>query len=101
MLIRKNPNGIDLPFPSEITPREVYEGRRAFLAKVAASAVAGSSLWEMATREALAQGTVQKLPATRNPAFATTEKQTSFEGQGVAQGCLLPRCDHREPRAGA
>ena len=79
MLIRKNPNGIDLPFPSEITPREVYEGRRAFLAKVAASAVVGSSLWEMATREAFAQGTVPKLPATRNPAFSTNEKQTSFE----------------------
>ena len=79
MLIRKNPNGIDLPFPSEITPREVYEGRRAFLAKVAATAVAGSSLWEMATREAFAQDAVQKLPATRNPAFATNEKQTPFE----------------------
>ena len=79
MLIRKNPNGIDLPFPSEITPREVYEGRRVFLARVAAGAVAGSSLWEMANREAFAQGTVQKLPATRNPAFSTNEKQTPFE----------------------
>ena len=55
MLIRKNPNGIDLPFPSEITPREVYEGRRAFLARVAAGAVVGSSLWEMANREAFAK----------------------------------------------
>ena len=79
MLIRKNPNGIDLPFPSEITPREVYEGRRAFLARVAATAVAGSSLWEMATREAFAQGAVEKLPATRNPAFSTNETQTPFE----------------------
>jgi len=35
MLIKRNPNGIDLPFPSEITPREVVEGRRAFLARAA------------------------------------------------------------------
>jgi sulfoxide reductase catalytic subunit YedY len=80
MLIKRNPNGIDLPFPSEITPREVYEGRRRFIAQVAATAVAGSSLWELANRQAFAQGTpAQKLAASRNAAFSTTEKQTSFE----------------------
>jgi sulfoxide reductase catalytic subunit YedY len=80
MLIKRNPNGIDLPFPSEITPREVYEGRRRFIAQVAATAVAGSSLWELANRQAFAQGTpAQKLAAVRNAAFSTTEKQTSVE----------------------
>ena len=38
MLIKRNPNGIDLPFPSEITPREVNEGRRKFIAHIAATA---------------------------------------------------------------
>jgi sulfoxide reductase catalytic subunit YedY len=80
MLIKRNPNGIDLPFPSEITPREVYEGRRRFIAQVAATAVAGSSLWELANRQAFAQGTpAQKLAAIRNAAFSTPEKQTSFD----------------------
>jgi sulfoxide reductase catalytic subunit YedY len=80
MLIKRNPNGIDLPFPSEITPQEVYEGRRQFIARVAATAVAGSSLWEMANRQAFAQNTpAQKLAAARNAAFSTDEKQTSFE----------------------
>jgi sulfoxide reductase catalytic subunit YedY len=80
MLIKRNPNGIDLPFPSEITPREVYEGRRQFIARIAATAAVGSSLWELANREAFAQTTpAQKLAAARNAAFSTTEKQTSFE----------------------
>ena len=80
MLIKRNPNGIDLPFPSEITPREVYEGRRQFIARIAATAAVGSSLWELANREAFAQGApAGKLAATRNAAFSTTEKQTSFE----------------------
>jgi sulfoxide reductase catalytic subunit YedY len=80
MLIKRNPNGIDLPFPSEITPREVYEGRRRFIAQAAATAVAGSSLWELANRQAFAQGTPgQKLAAVRNAAFSTPEKQTSFD----------------------
>jgi len=79
MLIKRNPNGIDLPFSSEITPQAVYEERRAFLARVAATAVVGSSLWEMANREAFAQGAaLPKLAATRNAGFSTNENQTSF-----------------------
>jgi sulfoxide reductase catalytic subunit YedY len=78
MLIKRSPNGSDLPFPSEITPREVYEARRSFLAQVAAGAVAGSALWEMANREAFAQAG-QKLGARPNPAYATPEKQTAFK----------------------
>ena len=65
--------------PSDITPREVYEGRRRFIAGIAATAAVGTSVWEMANRQAFAQGTAAKLPATRNAAFSTGEKQTSFE----------------------
>jgi len=64
--------------PSEITPREIVESRRKFIAGIAASAVAGTSIWEMANREAFAQGAAQKLAATRNAAFSTGEPQTSF-----------------------
>jgi sulfoxide reductase catalytic subunit YedY len=80
MLIKRSPNGIDLPFASDITPREVYEGRRKFLAQIAASAAVGGSLWEMATREAFAQAAgAAKLAAKLNPAYTTPEKQTAFK----------------------
>ena len=80
MLIKKP--GVDqskggIILPSEITPREVYEGRRQFIARIAATAAVGSSIWEMANREAFAQGT--KLAATPNAALSTQEKQTSFK----------------------
>ncbi|MFN3790957.1 protein-methionine-sulfoxide reductase catalytic subunit MsrP [Massilia sp.] len=77
MLFKRSPNGIDLPYPSEITPRDVYEGRRQFIARIAATAAVGSGIWEMANREAFAQGT--RLAATRNAALSTQEQQTSFK----------------------
>ena len=77
MLFKRSPNGIDLPYSSEITPREVYEGRRQFIARIAATAAVGSGIWEMANREAFAQGA--RLPATRNAALSTQEKPTSFK----------------------
>jgi sulfoxide reductase catalytic subunit YedY len=77
MLFKRNPNGIDLPYPSEITPREVYEGRRQFIARIAATAAVGTGMWEMANREAFAQGS--KLAATANAALSTDEKQTAFK----------------------
>jgi methionine sulfoxide reductase catalytic subunit len=77
MLFKRSPNGIDLPYPSEITPREVYEGRRQFIARIAATAAVGSGIWEMANREAFAQGV--KLGATRNAALSTQEAPTSFK----------------------
>jgi sulfoxide reductase catalytic subunit YedY len=82
MLIKRNPSGIDLPLPSDITPREVYEGRRRFIARAAATAAVGSSLWEMANREAFAlEAGAQKLAAARNAALSTLgtdEKLTPF-----------------------
>jgi sulfoxide reductase catalytic subunit YedY len=76
MLIKKPGEG-GIILPSEITPREVYEGRRRFIARIAATAAVGSGIWEMANREAFAQGA--KLAATRNAALSTNEPQTSFK----------------------
>ncbi|TFW21072.1 protein-methionine-sulfoxide reductase catalytic subunit MsrP [Massilia arenosa] len=78
MLIKRQPDGLLVP-SSEITPREIYEGRRDFIRKAAVTAVAGSALWEFATRQAFAQGTGAKLPAKPNPAYALPEKQTPFK----------------------
>jgi sulfoxide reductase catalytic subunit YedY len=79
MLIKRSPNGLDLPFSSEITPRHVYEERRAFIANMALGAVAGSALWEMANREAFAQAPAPKLAATLNPAYSIIDNKTPFK----------------------
>jgi sulfoxide reductase catalytic subunit YedY len=80
MLIKKPSEG-GIILPSEITPREVYEGRRQFIARIAATAAVGTGVWEMANREAFAQGQTQaqRLAATRNAALSTQEAQTSFK----------------------
>lgn len=81
MLIKRNPNGIDIPFASEITPRTVFESRRAFIQKIAAGSIAGGALLEMATREAFAatSTTAQKLAAKANPAYVVLDKPTSYK----------------------
>jgi methionine sulfoxide reductase catalytic subunit len=80
MLIKRSPNGIDLPFPSEITPREIYESRRTFIRQLAAGAIAGGSLLEMANREAFAQGPARtKLPGKANPAYTALDKITAYK----------------------
>ncbi len=80
MLIKRSPNGIDLPFPSEITPRDVYESRRTFIRQLAAGAIAGGSLLEMANREAFAQGASRaKLPGKANPAYIALDKVTAYK----------------------
>jgi sulfoxide reductase catalytic subunit YedY len=80
MLIKRSPNGIDLPFPSEITPRDVYESRRTFIRQLAAGAIAGGALLEMANRAAFAQGTARaKLPGKANPAYIALDKITAYK----------------------
>lgn len=79
MLIQRPPNGIDLPFPSEITPRAVVESRRAFLRQAAAGAMAGTAAWEMANRAAFAQAPAARLGAKPNPAFTAPDRQTAFK----------------------
>jgi sulfoxide reductase catalytic subunit YedY len=78
MLI-KSPKPSEIVLASDITPQAVYESRRAFIAKMAAGAVAGGALWEMANREAFAQPAAQKLAAKRNSAYAILETATPFK----------------------
>jgi sulfoxide reductase catalytic subunit YedY len=81
MLIKSSRDGVNPPLSSDITPREVYEERRKFIARMALGAAAGSALWEMANREAFAQAPApaQKLAARANPALSTTEPRTAFK----------------------
>lgn len=80
MLIKRNPNGIDVPFASEITPREVFESRRTFLKQLALGSIAGSALLEMAMRDAFAQSSgKQALQAAVNRAYVVMDKPTSYK----------------------
>ena len=80
MLIRRNPNGLDLPLSSEITPREVFEARRTFIKQLAVGSIASASLLEMATREAFAETAgLQKLAARPNRNFTATDKSTAYK----------------------
>jgi sulfoxide reductase catalytic subunit YedY len=80
MLIKRSPNGIDLPFSSEITPREVLEARRTFIRRLAVGSIAGGALIEMAVREAFAQSSQpQKLAAKTNNNYVVMDKTTSYK----------------------
>lgn len=80
MLIKRNSNGVDLPFSSEITPRAVFESRRSFIRQLALGSIAGCALIETATREAFAQsGKLQRLPAKANPGYIVMDKATSYQ----------------------
>ncbi|HJV82536.1 protein-methionine-sulfoxide reductase catalytic subunit MsrP [Noviherbaspirillum sp.] len=80
MLIKRNPNGIDIPFSSEITPRAVFEARRTFIKQIAFGSVAGGALLDLLSREAFAQGAgAQKLAAKTNPAFVVMDKTTAYK----------------------
>jgi methionine sulfoxide reductase catalytic subunit len=80
MLIKHNPNGIERPFASEITPRDIFESRRQFIQQLALGTIAGGALLEMATREAFAQSaSAQKLAAKRNAAYVVMDKPTAYK----------------------
>ncbi len=79
MLIKPRPNGIDIPFASEITPRDVFESRRTFIRQLAIGSIAGGALAQMAAREAFAQSAATKLGAKPNPAYVVMEKTTSYK----------------------
>jgi sulfoxide reductase catalytic subunit YedY len=80
MLIKRNPNGMDIPFGSEITPRAVFESRRGFLRQLAFGSVAGGALLEMAMRDAFAQAAENRhLSATANRAYVVMDKPTSYK----------------------
>ena len=103
MLIKRSPNGIDLPLPSDITPKEVYESRRKFIAQMAVGAAVGSSLWEMANREAFAADAppAQKLAGKLNPAYSIMEKQTPFKDASSYNNYYEFGTDKSEPAVNA
>ncbi len=79
MLITRSPNGIELPFSSEITPRGVFEARRRFIRQMAVGSIAGGALFEMAGREAFAQGNLPKLAAKLNPSYSALDKPSAYK----------------------
>ncbi|MBV7539312.1 protein-methionine-sulfoxide reductase catalytic subunit MsrP [Duganella sp. sic0402] len=95
MLIKRSPNGIDLPFSSEITPRALYESRRSFMKQIAMGALGSAVLLEMAQREAFAQGV--KLPAKLNPAYSAMDKQTPFKDASTYNNFYEFGTDKSEP----
>ena len=101
MLIKRSQDGIDLPLPSEITPQEVYESRRQFIKQMAAGAAVGSSLWEMANREAFAQAPAQALAGKLNPAWSAMEKQTPFKDASSYNNYYEFGTDKSEPAVNA
>ena len=79
MLIKRHPGGI-VPLPSEITPRALFESRRAFIRQIATASVAGGALLEMAGREAFAQtGARPKLAGRLNPAYSAMDKPSAYK----------------------
>jgi sulfoxide reductase catalytic subunit YedY len=80
MLIKRNPNGTNIPFASEITPREVFESRRTFIKQLALGPIAGGALAEMLAREAFAQSAgAQKLAAQANSKYVVMDKPTAYK----------------------
>jgi sulfoxide reductase catalytic subunit YedY len=96
MLIKRSPNGIDLPFPSEITPREVFEARRSFIKQMALGSIAGAGLLEMVNREAFAQAG-QKLAATANKSYVLMDKQTAYKDATTYNNYYEFGTDKEEP----
>ena len=74
MLI-KFPRSTD-PLPSEITPRELLQSRRQFLAQLTAGGLSASALVDAAmANDATARA---RLPARSNPAYTAADKATAF-----------------------
>ncbi|WP_025915963.1 protein-methionine-sulfoxide reductase catalytic subunit MsrP [Herminiimonas sp. CN] len=79
MLIKRSPNGIEIPFPSEITPQHIFESRRNFIRQIALGSIAGGALLEMAGRQALAQNSGQKLAGKPNPAYVVMDRPSAYK----------------------
>ncbi|MBG6221993.1 MULTISPECIES: protein-methionine-sulfoxide reductase catalytic subunit MsrP [unclassified Janthinobacterium] len=101
MLIKRSPNGIELPYSSEITPRAVFESRRSFIKQVALGSVSSAALLEMASREAFAQGINPKLAGKLNPAYSALEKQTAYKDATTYNNFYEFGTDKSEPAQNA
>ena len=85
MIIRTDRDGFNHPIPSEITPVEVYQGRRDIIRQLAGGA-AGIALASVAARRALAQqktvpGKLAALPGAKSAVAGavTMEKVTDYK----------------------
>jgi sulfoxide reductase catalytic subunit YedY len=102
MLIKRNPNGVELPFNSEITPRAVFESRRTFIKQLALGTIAGGALAEMALREALAQSSpTQKLAAKPNSAYRVMDKPSAYKDATGYNNFYEFGTDKKDPAANA
>ncbi|MEJ8854406.1 protein-methionine-sulfoxide reductase catalytic subunit MsrP [Variovorax robiniae] len=84
MLIKNRQDGFNHPVPSDITPRDVYEGRRDML-KLLAGGAAGAVLSSWAARDAMAQtaapGKLAALVGAKSSVAGamTTEKVSDYK----------------------
>jgi sulfoxide reductase catalytic subunit YedY len=102
MLVKRNPNGIDLPFTSEITPRAMFESRRSLIKRLALGSIAGGALMSMAHRQAFAQGgNLQKLPSKTNPGYLVMDKATSYQDATTYNNFYEFGTDKSEPARNA
>jgi methionine sulfoxide reductase catalytic subunit len=104
MLIKHNPNGIDLPFPSEITPRAVFESRRKFIRQLGVGAAAGvtGTLLELPGNDAWAQAPgAQKLVAAVNPAYVVMDKPSAYKDATSYNNFYEFGSDKADPAANA
>ncbi|MFZ6649282.1 protein-methionine-sulfoxide reductase catalytic subunit MsrP [Undibacterium sp. TJN25] len=100
MLIRIQPDQIDVPLPSEITPREIFESRRHFLKELAVGAIAGSGVLASAGAWAQVAGT-RKLAARRNDSYVVVDKQTSYKDATTYNNFYEFGTDKSEPARNA
>ena len=101
MLIKRSPQGIDLPSFSDVTPRAVFEARRDFIRQLAVGGLSAAGLLEMANREAFAQGGNPKLAAKLNPAYSALDKQTPYKDATTYNNFYEFGTDKSEPAQNA
>ena len=110
MLIKSNDNGFTHTLSSEITPRSVYEGRRALLKTIAAGA-ASLSMASWAARDAMAQSSswganpgklaVLNHQASKVDGANTMEKVTPYKDASTYNNFYEFGTDKADPAANA
>ena len=106
MIIRSGDDGFQHPAPSEITPREVYLGRREWMQQVALG-TGGAALAIWAARDALAQpaagrpGKLLPLPSVRSgvAGAVTAEPLTAYEHASTYNNFYEFGTDKSDPAA--
>lgn len=110
MIIRSTSSGFQHPVPSDITPRQAYLGRRAWMQQLALGA-GGAAMAGWASRDALAQaaggvvrpGKLLPLPSIRSavPGAQAVEKTTRYEDASSYNNFYEFGTDKSDPAANA